>query len=185
MNILKEFIAKMPGSVDAIYNPNINKLVTFFSEYLSVIYNLFRKIEYYRNIDNASGKLLDEIGQKIGEVRGQADDEFYRIMLKSKVASRKGDATVNGILTIIRNSLGVDVRNIKVIPLENEPQAVIIKDIPLEFASDSWKQQYLLKRIEGTVAAGIRVQEIRFIDNTNTTVKVVLGTQSAIIVNEG
>ncbi|MSE06600.1 hypothetical protein GKC34_12885, partial [Lactobacillus salivarius] len=99
MDILKEFIARMPGSVDATYNPNINKLVTFFAEYLSGVQGLFKQIEYYRNIDNASGNLLDKIGEKVGEVRGKADDEFYRVMLKSKIASRKGDATVNGILT--------------------------------------------------------------------------------------
>lgn len=184
MDILKEFIARMPGSVDATYNPNINKLVTFFAEYLSNIQGLFKQIEYYRNIDNASGNLLDKIGEKVGEVRGKADDEFYRVMLKSKIASRKGDATVNGILTIIKNSLGVDVRNIKVLPLENEPQAIIIKDIPLEFASDPWKQQYLLKRIESTAAAGIRVHEIIFIDNTTGEVNIVTGTQSSIIITE-
>lgn len=185
MDILKVFTSKIPGALNATYNPNMNKLVTFFAEYLSEIQSLFKKIELYRNIDGASGKLLDEIGEKVGEVRGQADDEFYRIMLKSKIASRKGDATVNGILTIIKNSLGVDVKNIKVVPLPDEPQAVVIKDVPLEFANDTWKQQYLLRRIEGTVAAGVRVHEVRFIDNSNTTVKVVSGTQSAIIVKEG
>ncbi|MBZ4024348.1 hypothetical protein K7E17_00735 [Ligilactobacillus salivarius] len=184
MDILKEFISRMPGSVDAIYNPNINKLVTFFAKYLSNIQGLFKQIEYYRNIDNASGNLLDKIGEKVGEVRGKADDKFYRVMIKSKIASRKGDVTVNGILTIIKNSLGVDVRNIKVLPLENEPQAIIIKDIPLEFANDPWEQQYLLKRIESTAAAGIRVQEIRFIDNSSGEVKIVAGTQSSIIITE-
>lgn len=184
MDILKEFISRMPGSVDAIYNPNINKLVTFFAEYLSNIQGLFKQIKYYRNIDNASGNLLDKIGEKVGEVRGKADDEFYRVMLKSKIASRKGDATVNGILAIIKNSLGVDVRNIKVLPLENEPQAIMIKDVPLESANNDWKRNYLLKRIESTVAAGIRVHEIIFIDNTTGEVNIVTGTQSSIIITE-
>ena len=74
MDILKEFISRMPGSVDAIYNPNINKLVTFFAEYLSNIQGLFKQIKYYRNIDNSSVNLLDKIGEKFCEVRVKADD---------------------------------------------------------------------------------------------------------------
>ena len=42
----------------------------------------------------ASGKLLDAIGEKLNEKRGQADDRFYRIMLKSKIAARRGDAAL-------------------------------------------------------------------------------------------
>lgn len=185
MNILEIFKSKLPTPVSPNYNRNTNKLVVFFAEYLSNVQNVFKQIEYYRSVDKATGKTLDKLGEKVGETRITEDDNFYRIMIKSKFSSRKGETSVNGILTIIKNSMGIDVRNIKIIPVENEPQAVMIKDVPLNLVSEDWQQRYLLKRIESTVAAGIRVQEITFIDKANGTVKVLSGSTSSIIYERG
>ncbi|WP_225349949.1 hypothetical protein [Ligilactobacillus equi] len=138
-------------------------------------------IESYRDINNAKGEVLDRLGEKYGQSRGQADDDFYRIMLKSKIASRRGDATVNGIIRTIQNAFNIEPKNIRVEPLENEPLAIRIVDIPIELAKTPWQQKYLLKRVEETSAAGIRVDQIRFVDTSWNTVKVVYGTRSAII----
>ena len=184
MDIFNNFLSKLPGSLNS-FGPNFQKLVKFFANELSSIQSLYTEIAEYRNIDKASGKLLDDIGKRLNEPRGQGSDDFYRIMLKSKLAARRGDTTVNGILTTIKNFLGKDVQGVRVVPVKDEPQAIEITNIPLELATTDWEQQYLLKRIEAATAADIRVKDIQFINYTGETVSVVAGTKSAIIVKRG
>lgn len=184
MDIFKEYLNKLTGAFNTEYGPNIQKLVRFFSESLSEVRGTFEGIATYRNIDQASGKLLDDIGDKLNEKRGKADDRFYRIMLKSKIASRRGDTTVNGILTTIKNAFGVDVKGIKIIKHPDEPLTVSIVDIPLDIAKTDWERNYLMQRVRNAVAIGVKVNEVRLVDSTNTTVLIMSGTTSAVIYDE-
>lgn len=184
MDIFKEYLDKLTGAFNTEYGPNIQKLVRFFSASLSDVRDIFNGIATYRNIDQASGKLLDDIGDKLNEKRGKADDRFYRIMLKSKIVARRGDTTVNGILTTIKNAFGVDIKGVKIINHPSEPLTVSIIDVPLDIAQTEWEQNYLMQRIKGAVAVGVRVDEVRLIDSTSKTVLILSGTTSAIIYDE-
>lgn len=181
IDIFKEYMHRLTGAFNTEYSQNLQKVVRFFAWSLSDVRDEFNGIATYRSIDKASGKLLDAIGEKLNEKRGQADDRFYRIMLKSKIAARRGDATFNGILTTIKNAFDVDVKGMKIIKHEDEPLAISIIDIPLDVAKTDWERNYLMRRIKNTVAIGIRVHEVRLIDSTKTTVLVISGTNNAII----
>ncbi|MDE7023539.1 MAG: hypothetical protein K2O72_04920 [Ligilactobacillus sp.] len=180
-DIFKEYMHKLTSAFNTEYGQNLQKVVRFFAWSLSDVRDEFNGIATYRNIDKASGILLDDIGEKLNEKRGQADDRFYRIMLKSKIAARRGDTTANGILTTIKNAFDVDVRGMKIIKHEDEPLAISIIDIPLDVAKTDWERNYLMRRIKNTVAVGVRVHEVRLIDSTKTTVLVISGTNNAIV----
>ncbi len=184
MDIFKEYLSKLTGAFNVDHGPNVQKLVRFFAVTIGDVKDMFHAIGSYRNIDFASGKLLDEIGNKLNVNRGKADDRFYRIMLKSKIASRRGDTTIDGILTTIKNSFGIDIKGIKIIKHPYEPLTISIVDIPLDIAQTEWEQNYLMQRIKSAVAVGVRVDEVRLIDNASKTVLILSGTTSAIIYDE-
>lgn len=186
MSLFNDFIHKFPDSINARFGTNLQKMIRFVSESFDEINALHQTIEDYRDIDKAKGKALDRLGAKYAQERGKADDDFYRIMIKSKVMVRNGDVTVNGILRVIQNSMGVPVDGIKIEnlrskPTDNaEPLAIRINNIPLDVAKTDWEQAYLLKRIQSDVAVGIRIQNILF--HGSSTADIYLGHTSKAMI---
>lgn len=167
MSLSETFLSHLPDSMNKL-GTNIQKIARFVGEPLDDVQDLYRTIDAWRAIDKASGKALDRLGEKYGQARGRADDEFYRVMIKSKIIVRSGDATTNGILRTIQSSLNVDAKDVKVTSIrgkptdDTEPLAIRITNIPLEIAKTAWEQNYLTKRIQQSVAAGVRVDAVRF-----------------------
>lgn len=112
MSFFKEFLGKFPSSFTTRINSSNWKLSKYYTSGLDETKEVLENIDKYRNIDNAEGKVLDKLGDKYGVKRGPADDEFYRMMIRSKIANRKGDTTVNGILRTMQNALGLSLIHI-------------------------------------------------------------------------
>lgn len=167
MTVKDTFLKLLPDSLNRM-GTNMQKIARFVGEPLDDVQDLYRKIDAWRAIDSAEGEALDKLGRKYGQARGAASDAFYRVMIKSKLITRTGDATTNGILRSIKVSLGEEPTGIKVLPIredthdDSEPLAIRITNIPLGIARTAWEQNYLAKRIRDTVAAGVRVDAVRF-----------------------
>ena len=158
----------MPSSLIRSKGSNNWKLAEFYTSRLDEINGVLDNIEFYRSIDKAKGKLLDNLGDKYGVKRGPVDDDFYRMMIRSKIANRKGDTTANGILRTMQNSLNIDVKGVKLGPVyredgEQEPLALRLTNVPLRFARSEYEQAFMLKQIESIIAAGVRLQDLQFI----------------------
>lgn len=168
MSFLKKFLKLIPSSFVKNKDSNNWKLAKFYTSRLDEINETFDNIELYRNVENAKGKLLDNLGDKYGVKRGPADDSFYRMMIKSKIANRKGDTTVNGVLRTMQNALDIDVKGVKLGPVyqkdgKQEPLALRLTNVPLRFARSEYEQEFMLHQIESIIAAGVRLQDLQFI----------------------
>jgi len=118
-----------------------------------------------RDIDMATGKFLDHIGQLVGEHRGQSDDEFYRSMIKARIAQRHTDGTIDDLYNIIAVTLDADPHDFKIRPMWNvsgESKAIEILDIPNKYSDSLQKRQRVLERISESVAADVRVIGVGF-----------------------
>lgn len=166
MSFFKEFLSKFPSSFITRKLNNNWKLTKFFTSGLDDTKNVLTTIEKYRNINNAEGKALDNLGIKYGVQRGPADDAFYRMMIRAKIANRKGDTTINGILTTMKNALNIDVKGIKIDFVyyddKPEPLSLRISNIPLTFARSEFEQQFMLEQIESIIAVGVRLQDLQY-----------------------
>lgn len=167
MSFLKEFLGKYPSSFITKLGSNNWKLSKFFTSGLDQTKDTLEQIDSYRNVDNAEGKALDKLGDKYGVKRGPADDEFYRMMIRSKIANRKGDTTVNGILRTMQNALGIDVKGVKIGPVyhngKQEPLSLRLSNVPLSFARSEFEQEFMLRQIESIIAVGVRLQDLQLI----------------------
>lgn len=166
MSLLKEFLDKFPSSFTSRIGSNNWKISKFFTDGLEQTQNVLEKIDKYRSVDNAEGKSLDNLGNKYGVKRGFADDAFFRMMIKAKIANRKGDTTVNGILRTMRNALGIDIKGVEIGPVyyqgKQEPMSLRLSNVPLTFARTGFEQEFMLQQIESIIAAGIRLQDLQF-----------------------
>lgn len=176
----EQFLSMLPAPIS-----RYGRQTVLFAEWLQwqfkQIQDLFTTIEKFRELDNANGEVLDEIGAQYNQLRGEADDSFYRVMIRSKMAINSGISTVNGLLDIISRSLNIPKNGIEIEALrkwngsavdDGEPLAIVIRNIPLQWANTEWEQNYIIDRIRSGVAAGIRVDEVTFVDNSNTVLSV-------------
>lgn len=176
----EQFLAMLPAPIS-----RYGRQTMLFAEWLQWQYkqlqDLFTTIEDFRELDNANGEVLDAIGAQYNQLRGEADDSFYRIMIRSKMAINSGISTVNGLLDIIARSLNIPKKGIEIEPLrkwngitvdDGEPLAIAIRNIPLQWANTEWEQNYIIDRIRSGVAAGVRVDEVTFVDNSNAVLAV-------------
>ncbi|NEZ88949.1 hypothetical protein [Weissella paramesenteroides] len=190
-NFKELFLSKLPSPINRFAEDTIT-----FAEWLNVtfqkIIGLYQTIEAFRDINKANGKALDRIGDQFNQQRGSADDDFYRIMIRSKQATNMGNSTVNGLIEMIARSLDIQPDKIRIESLrqyENgtlnggEPLAIRISNIPLEWARSDFEQNYILERIKNGVAAGVRVDEVSFVDNSNAVLSV-RGLTSATVTYE-
>lgn len=187
MSFLKEFLGKFPSSFTTSISSTNWKLSKFLADGLDQAKDALNQIDKYRNVDNAEGKALDKLGDKYGVKRGPADDEFYRMMIRSKISNRKGDTTVNGILRTMQNALNIDVKCVKIGPAyhdgKQEPLSLRISNVPLSFARSEFEQEFMLRQIESTVAVGIRLQDLQFIVHAGGTFAVGVGTATTYSFN--
>ena len=168
MSFLNKFLKLIPSSLLSVKGSNNWKLAKFYTGGLDEIHTTLNRIELYRSIENAEGKLLDNLGEKYGVKRGPVDDEFYRMMIRSKIANRKGDTTVNGVLRTMQNSLNINVKGVKLGSVyqkdgKQEPLALRLTNVPLRFARSEYEQEFMLHQIESIIAAGVRLQDLQFI----------------------
>jgi len=93
-----------------------------------------------RQIDNASGDDLDEIGAifgPLGRRRGRSDQD-YRVYLKSVVQSFNGRGSVQGLRFAIASAIGTDPSNIEIIERFDELEYDIqIFNVDTSFISSS------------------------------------------------
>ncbi|MFL0584728.1 hypothetical protein ACH0B6_19340 [Solibacillus silvestris] len=145
---------------------NIAKLMHIFSDQLLQLQETTERVADWRDIDNAQGKALDDIGSNVNQPRGKATDEVYRILLKSKIARNLSDGSINTIINVIAVALSVPPSQIRIVEkwhdeLEPEPAALKLIEMPLQRINEAGLDPINFVRIvQKTVAAGIKVDAI-------------------------
>ncbi|CAK1228135.1 hypothetical protein [Fructobacillus tropaeoli] len=180
INNWTQFLNKATFNLD--FGSNNYKLFDLIMSHGLDLYNNLNRQDDWIDIDNASGVALDNIGANYGEFRGEADDEFYRFMIKSNILAARSKGTTNDIIHLISKSLNVDASNVIVRPdrlydektdsFVGSPYTIMIERLPLSFTTNDFQKRYLLKRIESSAAVGIRIGNISFLDYSNTSMYV-------------
>lgn len=148
---------------------NIGKLMAIFAEQLQKLEQTVQRVEEWRDIDKAEGTTLDRIGENVGQPRGVATDEIYRILIKSKIARNLSKGDINTIITVLATALNTDPSEIRIVemyndPIAPEPAAISIIQLPLRRINEVGMDPTQFARIvQRTVAAGVRVGVIELV----------------------
>ncbi|MGV0167220.1 hypothetical protein ACRYI5_01315 [Furfurilactobacillus sp. WILCCON 0119] len=132
------------------------------------------------SIDEAKGEALDAIGTNYDEYRGEADDRFYRFMIKSKIAVARSKGTANDIINIIAGSLDVTPEQIQLVnnrDADGQVLSISIQNLPLSWVSSDFEKRYIIRRVQEAVALGVRINDITFVDISHG-MSVVVGAAS-------
>lgn len=162
----KEIISRFVDHFKKDNTSNIAKLMYIFNDQLLQLQETTERVGDWRDIDNAQGKALDDIGSNVNQPRGKATDEVYRILLKSKIARNLSDGSINTIINVIAVALSVPTSQIRIVEkwhdeLEPEPAALKLIEMPLQRINEAGLDPVNFVRIiQKTVAAGVKVQAI-------------------------
>lgn len=163
---LKSIVSRFSDYFDKQPTSNISKLMRIFSDELVALNSTITKVGDWRDIDNAKGVALDDIGTNINQPRGVATDDIYRILLKSKIARNLSDGSINTIIRVLAIALSCDYSEIKIKEkwdddLDPEEAAIKVIEMPLDRLNDTGLDPINFARIvQRTVAGGVKVDVI-------------------------
>lgn len=111
----------------------IAELIKIIERINTNIMETYDKAEKWRCIDEAKGTTLDLMGLRVGQKRGTATDEIYRVLIKARIARNNSDGTINSIIEALALSLSTTPDTIKIKPLytEGKPLSLRIEGIPI------------------------------------------------------
>lgn len=160
---IKNVFSRLP---DFLRKKNNYKLLSIFTEQFEKLHTTINRVGEWRDIDNAEGTTLDDIGTNVNQPRGRANDEVYRILLKSKIARNLSDGTINTIIRVIATALSVPKNQIKIQEKwhdEYEPEAAAIKliEMPLAKINEAGMDpRHFVAIVQKTVAGGVKVEAV-------------------------
>jgi hypothetical protein len=121
-----EILQKMLDLLTSAYNKRpdgmIGKLFSIFAEAIAGVMNTLTIIGAWRNIDQASGTTLDRIGNNFGVARGNASDNFYRLMIKVKITAMLSGGDIDTVITAVAVLLNIEPSDVELV--ENYPAKV-------------------------------------------------------------
>ena len=123
-------VSNLPDSFAKSKDSNNYKLLATEKYISDIIYNDIQDLFNALDIDNASGKVLDMYGGRLGINRGAMTDEQYLIMLKAKIAQNLSDGTRESISNVLSFILECQTADIQIRSGTNTGE-VIIENIPL------------------------------------------------------
>ncbi|GAB4073236.1 hypothetical protein GCM10028778_07960 [Barrientosiimonas marina] len=166
MSLKDKTIHRLTDAYKKAQDSNIAKIIGIMIKPFEELRETFEQIESWRSIDNAEGEVLNDIGRDIDQYRGGANDDIYRIMLKSKVARDFSTADTNTIIDVLAMSLDVPKQEVNITDkwmdeYNPEPAAIKVIEIPIERLNEvGMSSGQFVQIVQRTVAAGVLVKQI-------------------------
>jgi hypothetical protein len=166
MSFFEDMLNRLTDRYRKDPDSNIGKIIKIITDEFDLIKETFERIEEWEDIEKAEGAVLDDIGKDIGQPRGAATDEIYRILLRSKMARNLSDGTIDTIIRVLAIALNTDPKEIRIQelcedPVNPEPAAIKIIQIPLRRLNEvGMSPKQFVQIVKKTVAAGVRVASI-------------------------
>lgn len=146
--VLDRFINRLTDNYKKNPESNVYKLMSIAAGVIQENEDDLNKIGAWRDVDQAEGKALDLLGQNVRQNRGQAGDEVYRVMIKSKVMRNLSNGSINTLIEFLSFILQIDKSKIKI----NELWSVGAPgDLKIDLPMDSINATGLSRKQFGTL----------------------------------
>lgn len=114
------------------------------------------------DISKATGQTLDLYGDMIGQDRGEATDEQYRVMIKARINRNLAESDHSSIINAICITFGCDPSEVLLVEAE-EPCTVRVENLPFEkLNSSNIDENTAIEIIKGLMPAGVLLESLNF-----------------------
>lgn len=114
------------------------------------------------DLDKAFGKTLDLYGGMVGQERGKATDEQYRILIKSRIVRNLSNGDYNSIVRLLALVFGCDPAEISLVETD-APCRVRLESLPFAALNQLVIDiSTAIKIIEEVIPAGVYMESVQF-----------------------
>lgn len=92
---------------------NIGKLMYLSGWGFDILKDQMEKVRLWDDIDEASGSTLDRYGNNYGVLRGEAEDEVFRIMIKVKILAMLAAGNLDTLIYSAASLFGVEAEDVQ------------------------------------------------------------------------
>lgn len=115
------------------------------------------------DIEKAFGNTLDLYGEMLGQPRGIATDEQYRVLIKNKILIGYSNPDFNSIVIAISMIFGCEPEDVLLLEHEDEPCVVSLEGLPIDkLAENNIDIDTAIEIIKGLIPSGVRIETISF-----------------------
>lgn len=147
-DVLNRFIERLTDNYNKSPVSNVYKLMQIAAGVIQENEDTLNRIGDWRDVDQAQGKVLDMLGTNVRQSRGQAPDEVYRIMIKSKIKRNLSNGSINTLIDFLSFILQIDKSEVKITELWTLGQP---GDIKIDLPSDKINATGLSRKQFGTL----------------------------------
>ncbi|MBG9783595.1 hypothetical protein [Shouchella lehensis] len=160
--MVKDLLSKLTDAFTKSEKSNIGKLFLVIDEQLESVKSALIRTEEWRDLNNAKGSTLDEIGVNVNQLRGRANDPVFRVLIRGKIARNVSDGTINKMVNALAKTLNCPHEVIQIVSMiednQEEPAAIVVKRAPIEaLAAAGLTATQFTNIVQATTMAGVRV----------------------------
>lgn len=156
MSVKQKMLDKLMDTYNKSSDSNIGKLIQLVAEQIDKLHATNKRINDWRDIDQAEGKALDELGRDVGELRLQRSDALYRDGIKTKIKANLSKGDIETIIELALVYFGSDLIKLDeawtLDRYDNEPAALV-----LSFEDSQLIENVPFKALERVIAGGVRL----------------------------
>lgn len=158
----EELIKNFPDYYNKEPTSNNYKLMELIKYGNGKYQTLLEELEKTLDLETASGYTLNLYGDMVGQKRGHATDEQYRVMIKTKMAQNRCTGSYPSIVDCLCRVLNCDSSKI-LIEEREEPCTVALSKIPLEvILNAAFTPQQFVQLVAMLLPAGVKLDSSSF-----------------------
>lgn len=155
-------VKNLPDAYRKTPDSNNAKILEIEHDAMDVLREAVAGIADSLDLDKAYGKTLDLYGEMIGQDRGEATDEQYRVLIRSKIVRAYADADHNSIINAICATFGCDPAEV-LLTESGEPGVVLIEGLPVgKINKSNIGINTAIKIIFALMPAGVQLEALDF-----------------------
>ena len=127
----EELIKNLPDCYRKDEESNNYKLLNIFDYYIEKMRSAAEETREKIKLDNATGKTLDLYGEMVGQVRGQATDDQFRMLIKTKIVRNICSGSHKSMVDSLAAILNCKSSDISIKDTPDKMCSVTIGNVPL------------------------------------------------------
>lgn len=155
-------VNRLPDSYAKSVNSNNYKLLNINEQAIEDAKTDLWAIYDARDIQNATGRTLDHIGEMVAQKRGTMTDDQYRYVILTKAGMNTGQGNYESVMNTITRAFNCTAQDVIIVDGE-KPCEVIVQSFPLDvLAKAGFTSGQAVEFIKKVLPVGVSVNATNF-----------------------
>lgn len=159
----KEYIKNLPDCYRKDTSSNNYKLLQVAKESTDSFRDTLAEIADSLDLNNVTGKTLDLYGEMVGQSRGMANDEQYKMLIITRIMRNLSNGSHKGVVNALSSILNCDPSEISLIDTEDKSCSVTMSNIDLRVVQAAgMSTSQFTQIIQTLLPVGVAIEPFNF-----------------------